>query len=219
MFTYSLQGLELSAAEAGPIEVEENETTARSAVYQFFGGWFATAPADLFDQAAEGKWVAGLTEAASLLPFGFAIGPVEVPAGADAASFAADHERVLGGGALLGGGGRADREAEIAAVRREYEYFGLAASDAAPRPADHLATELDFLQYLCFREAATPSPRLATSFRRAQRDFLDAHVLDWVPGLVASAGRGAGPLVGWTLDQLAAFVSADRAYVAERLGG
>ncbi|MDA8343060.1 MAG: molecular chaperone TorD family protein [Actinomycetota bacterium] len=219
MFTYSLQGLELTAADTGPVEVEENETTARSAVYQFFGGWFATGPADLFDQAVEGKWVAGLTEAAALLPFGLDIGTVAVPAGADAASFTADHERVLGGAALLGGAGRPDRDGEIAAVRREYEYFGLAASDDAPRPADHLATELDFLQYLCFREAATPSPRLATSFRRAQRDFLDAHVLDWVPGLVGSAGADAGPLVGWTLGRLGAFLAADRAYVVERLGG
>ncbi|MDA8279277.1 MAG: molecular chaperone TorD family protein [Actinomycetota bacterium] len=216
MFTYSLQGLELTADVSGPLEVEENETTARSAVYQVLGAFFAASPAD----AADGeRWSKELAEAATLLPFAFEVGGVAVPNGTSPDDYAAEHDRLLGASALLGGAARDDRDAEIASVRREYEYFGLASSDEAPRPADHLATELDFLQYLCFREAATPSPRLVASFRRAQRDFLVNHVLDWVPGFVAATlAAGAGQPLAWALERLDAFLTADHDYVVARLG-
>lgn len=214
MFTYSLQGLELSEDVAGPQEVEENETTARSAVYQVFGAFFAASPAERAEGATAGRWTKELTTAIELLPYPFDPGTVPAPVGstgtADGGPFAA---------ALLGGNATADRDAEIAAVEREYEYFGLAAGAGAARPADHLATELDFLQYLCFREAATPSPRLAVSFRRAQRDFLDRHVIGWLSDLAASPAAGdAGEPEGWALEHLVAFVTADRDYVGAKLG-
>ncbi len=213
MFTYSLQGLELSTDVAGPTEVEENETTARSAVYQVLGSFFAATPAERDAGAASGRWSQELVAAAELLPFAFDIGEVPAPGGSPGA------DGGLGADALLGGEATPDRDAEVAAVCREYEYFGLAAGAEGARPADHLATELDFLQYLCFREAATPSPRLAVSFRRAQRDFLDRHVLEWVSRLAERAGaEGAGKPVLWALERLVAFVTADRAYVAARLG-
>ena len=69
-------------------------------------------------------------------------------------------------------------------VVRFYEYFGLTTSPEDPRPADHLATELEFMKYLTYKEAVSPSPRLQTSYRRAQHDFLDRQL-----GLAAEARR------------------------------
>jgi DMSO reductase family type II enzyme chaperone len=219
MFTYSLQGLELTAEPTGVLEVEENETTARSAVYQVLGAFFASGDATSFEKAREGLWTEELAEAVLLLPFALAGGEVAIAAGISEAEYAAQFDRVFGGGRLLAGTGDA-REAEVASVRRDYEYFGLAASDEAPRPPDHLATELDFLQYLCFKEAAGSSPRLAASFRRAQRDFLSGHVLGRAAEVVAAA-RAAGaaqPFAGMA-DLLGAFVVDDHGYVAGLLGG
>lgn len=218
MFTYSLQGLELSAGATGPVEVEESATTARSAVYQVLGAFFSADPEVCLDKARDGQWAKELAGAAVLLPFALPGGEPQVPASTEAGGYAAEHRRTLGGTALLGGA-RGDRDAEIAAVRREYEYFGLAAGDGGARPADHLATELDFLQYVCFKEAASASPRLAASFRRAQRDFLARHILTWVPEMVAGARAGApGEPLAWALDLLDAFVAADHEYVAGLTG-
>ena len=219
MFTYSLQGLELTAEPTGVLEVEENETTARSAVYQLLGAFFASGGTTSFEKARDGLWAKELFEAATLLPFALHVGDVALPAGMDEAAFAAEFGRLFGSTELLGGA-RTDRAAEIATVNREDEYFGLAAGGSAPRPPDHLATELDFLQYLCFKEAASPSPRLAGSFRRAQRDFLAGHVLCWVPGMVAAAqAAGAAEPFAAMLDLVGVFVADDHGYVAALIGG
>ncbi len=218
MFTYSLQGLALTAEATGPVEVEESATTARSAVYQVLAAFFAADPAVGFEKARDGSWAKELAEAETLLPFDLAGGDDGVPAADGPDQYAAEHERLLGGTALLGGA-RGERDAELASVRREYEYFGLAASPDAPHPPDHLATELDFLQYLCFKEAVSPSARLAGSFRRAQRDFLANHLLTWVPDLVAgAAAEGAGLPFAWAFAVLGSFLTADHEYVAGLLG-
>jgi DMSO reductase family type II enzyme chaperone len=66
-------------------------------------------------------------------------------------------------------------------VLRFYDHFGL---DPAPtteyrdRP-DHVATELEFMHYLAFREAgAVGSGADPTPYRAAQRDFLAYHLCD-----------------------------------------
>lgn len=62
-------------------------------------------------------------------------------------------------------------------VLRFYHYFGLRLDEDRRDRPDHLATELEFMHYLCFREAAaTGSGADADSFRRAQRDFLRMHL-------------------------------------------
>ncbi|MDA8275821.1 MAG: molecular chaperone TorD family protein [Actinomycetota bacterium] len=218
MFTYSLQGLALASESTGPVEVEESPTTARSAIYQVLGSFFAADPASGFEKSLDGSWAKELAEAGTLLPFDLVDGEVAGTIEGGPAAYAAEHERFLGGATLLGGA-RGDRDAELASVHREYEYFGLAADPGATLPPDHLATELDFMQYLCFKEAASPSARLATSFRRAQRDFLANHLLTWVPDLVAGAVQaGAGPSFAWAFGALGSFLTADHAYVADLLG-
>lgn len=51
---------------------------------------------------------------------------------------------------------------------------------------DHLATELEFLVYLCDKEAAawdSGNNTLAKKWRRMQREFIDEHLGQWAPGL------------------------------------
>lgn len=216
MFTYSLQGLRLGSDAAAPVEVEDNETTARSGVYQVLAALFGDGGRTAFERAAGGLFVKELRDAARLLPFDLPL--AEPPLVVDEAGYAQAYEELSATGALIGGRTAAERDEEIAALRREYDYFGLVAGEDAALPADHLAVELDFLQYLCFREAAASSGRLVASFRRAERDFLDAHVLTWVPPLRAPSAEGSGAFFAWGLEVLQRFLAADHAYVLSLLG-
>lgn len=65
---------------------------------------------------------------------------------------------------------------------RFYEHFGLRYDGEAIRLwPDHLAIELECLQYLTFLEAGIAGD--ATPLQRAERDFIDRHLLAWLPDL------------------------------------
>ncbi|MHB8490892.1 MAG: hypothetical protein ACYDA6_01580 [Solirubrobacteraceae bacterium] len=156
MFTYSLSGLTLQSPPDAPEEVEENETTARSAIYKMLGSFFASPGRDTYEAVRDGAWATELGGAVALLPYHFDAGSVMLADSMDADGYVAEYERLFGsddGATPLRAGGLA----EDAKVRREYEYFGLATGgvdDDAGRPADHLSTQCDFMQFLTFREAA-----------------------------------------------------------------
>lgn len=85
-------------------------------------------------------------------------------------------------GGLYGGA----RMKTMEEVVRFYNHFGLTLSESPRELPDHITTQLEFLHYLCFREAEAigqggdPSP-----FRCAQRDFVIRHPGSWVPKLRA----------------------------------
>jgi DMSO reductase family type II enzyme chaperone len=85
-------------------------------------------------------------------------------------------------GGLYGGARMKTMEEAI----RFFNHFGLTLSEEQRELPDHLATELEFLHFLTFREAealqqqADPGP-----FRRAQRDFIERHPGSWVPKLAS----------------------------------
>ncbi len=213
MFAYSLSGLEISDDAGGVTEVEENEITARSAVYQVLGRIFTAPDTEHYEMAGNGQWVKELTEAAALLDFEWDIGEFALPDEADKAAHVAEYDRLFlvasGDGKRIWGGARADdRDQMLTELGRSYEYYGLGGA-GEDVPLDHLTAELDFMQFLTFKEAAASSPRLGRSFRRAQVDFL-AKQLDWVTALAAEA-RDDDPSVfwAWALDRLESFLEAD----------
>jgi DMSO reductase family type II enzyme chaperone len=217
VFVYSLSGLALAADDAGgPVEVEENETTARSAVYQSLGRIFTAPDVDHFERARDGRWAKELAAAAGGLPYTFDVPHAELPADIDQQSY---EEAFAGlGGRVLGGAYGGDRERAVDDIRRAYEYFGLTASDAGLLP-DHLVSECDYMQYLTFREAAVSSDRLRRSYRRAQFEFLDHH-LAWTSALAAeSDAPDRDPFIRWATRILASFVAADTGYIRELVGG
>jgi DMSO reductase family type II enzyme chaperone len=219
VFAYSLTGLEISDdAAGGVLEVEESEITARSATYQVLGQLLAAPDAAFAEKTASGQWAADLAEAIELLAFDWEIGdPPTDGAGESELGeayerlFLAEHEGVR---RIWGGAYVADREQNLVELRRAYEYYGLGTGNDEV-PFDHLTAELDFMQFLAFKEAAASSPRLGKSFRRAQVDFLDRQLGDWVPQF-AAAVRGADPtpFYSWVTDRLESFVAADAKWVA-----
>jgi DMSO reductase family type II enzyme chaperone len=219
VFAYSLTGLEISDdAAGGVLEVEESEITARSATYQVLGQLFAVPDAGFAEKTASGQWVKDFAEAIELLAFDWEIG--EAPTG-DAGEdqlreayerlFLAEHEGVR---RIWGGAYVADRDQNLVELRRAYEYYGLGTGNDEV-PFDHLTAEVDFMQFLAFKEAAASSPRLGKSFRRAQVDFLERQLGDWVPQF-AAAVRGADPtpLYAWAVDRLESFVASDAKWLA-----
>ena len=164
MFAYSLTGLEISEdATGGVLEVEESEITARSAVYQVLGQLFAVPDAEFAGKSSSGGWVADFTEAVELLAFDWEIG--EAPTDDDLSEdqlgeqyerlFLVEHDGVR---RIWGGAYVADREQNLVELRRAYEYYGLGTGNDDV-PFDHLTAEVDFMQFLAFKEAAASSPR------------------------------------------------------------
>ena len=71
-------------------------------------------------------------------------------------------------------------------VVRFYEYFGYVLDDRFAWQPDHLSVELEFMHYLCFREAEAASEADALSFQLAQADFAERHLTAWLPLLAGN---------------------------------
>ncbi|MCC6383039.1 MAG: molecular chaperone TorD family protein [Dehalococcoidia bacterium] len=218
MFVYSLSGLQIQGQQSqAAVEMEDNATTARTGVYQLLARLLAFPDSDAYTAAAAGEWPVRLEEAAKLLPFAMDWGEASLPPGLSQEAFEAEYLRLFDGdgGApapIFGGLNDGDRRQRLEEVVRFYDYFGLTTSAEDPRPADHLSTELEFMKFLTYKEASTPSARLQASFRRAQHDFLERQ-LAWLPGFSAKL-VGATPLSfwHWAATTTTAFVTADAAY-------
>ncbi len=234
MFVYSLDGLKIEGGIPEDAEIEENDTTARSAVYHVLGRLFNVPDQDSRDAAVAGEWADRLVEAAALLAYPFDFGSASIPDTVDAGAFQTEYLRLFevgpgtdGPGAPLYGGvyKTGDRMRQLEEVVRFYEYFGLTTSPEDPRPADHLATELEFMQYLAFKEAASASPRLQASYRRAQGDFLERQLASWLPELGSrTEALQPMPFWRWAVRMVSAFTAADAEHVrriidASPLGG
>jgi DMSO reductase family type II enzyme chaperone len=66
-------------------------------------------------------------------------------------------------------------------IVRFYDYFGYVLAEHFAWAPDHLSVELEFMHYLCFREAQQDDNQL--SYQLAQLDFAQRHLLRWVPQL------------------------------------
>jgi DMSO reductase family type II enzyme chaperone len=219
MFVYSLAGLKMDGEASADVEVEDSPISARLGVYQQLARLFAAPDQDSYDAALAGEWPGRLASDAKLLPYPFDYGAAQVSSAISKADFEAEYLRLFEVGPGVGGPpvplfggcyGGGDRMKKLEDVVRFYEYFGLHASAEDPRPPDHLATEFEFMKFLTYKEAASPSPRLQASFRRAQLDFAEKEVGRWLPE-VAAAVTGASPMPfwDWAAHTAAAFVSAD----------
>lgn len=98
---------------------------------------------------------------------------------------------------------------------RFYEHFGLIAHPGDL--PDHICTELQFMHYLAFKEAAVASVGGERSgLARAQHDFLDRHLRRWLPRLEARLKSAREPSAFYTAltSFLTLFVDCDRRWLA-----
>ncbi len=97
---------------------------------------------------------------------------------------------------------------ELADIAGFYKAFGMDPT-GLERP-DHLAVELEFMQYLLAKEEyarANAGPEAVEICREGQRAFLRDHLGRWVGAFAARLrGQGASPFYAAVSDELAKFV-------------
>lgn len=189
--------IEIELHEAGELQAAN-----RSRLYALLAEAFATPTRAGYERIRSGEFRAAVEEAARGLPYALACAGglgQGLPLTFD--EFQADYIALFEVGRADGppcslyegehGGGRMK---VIEETLRFYHHFGLGLSGEKgkwDRP-DHLATELEFLHGLTFREAeALRAGRSVEAYRKAQRDFLRFHVAGFasaVAGPVASRG-------------------------------
>ncbi|WP_458207803.1 molecular chaperone TorD family protein [Haladaptatus sp. NG-SE-30] len=100
-------------------------------------------------------------------------------------------------------------------LARAYEYFGLGVDNSDRDNHDHIRFELEFMGYLCRREAAVDS-----DVARARLDFLDRHLRVVVNGVADRLADEPGTgFYGSLATLLQRFTEADTEDLAERLDG
>jgi DMSO reductase family type II enzyme chaperone len=95
-------------------------------------------------------------------------------------------------------------------VVRFYDYFGYVLDEKFAWQPDHLSVQLEFMHYLCFREAEAAGQPEAASFQLAQADFSGRHLAAWVPRLAANVDElAAGSLYARVIAAVRDFIVAD----------
>ena len=114
---------------------------------------------------------------------------------------------------LYEGSHRAGRMKIMEELVRFYEHFGLQAG-AGDRP-DHLCTELEFMHYLAFKQAA--GGVAGAELTLAQADFLGRRLCRWLPRLRDRAAAAAEPSLfyGALLDFAGEFCRRDLEWLKE----
>lgn len=94
-------------------------------------------------------------------------------------------------------------------VVRFYDYFGYVLDERFAWQPDHLSVELEFMHYLCYREAeAADGDRLP--FQLAQADFTKRHLVTWLPQLSTNvANRAPESVYAGIVDGIRCFVLED----------
>jgi DMSO reductase family type II enzyme chaperone len=96
-------------------------------------------------------------------------------------------------------------------VVRFYDYFGYVLDGKFAWQPDHLSVELEFMHYLCYREAQAGNDADALSFQLAQADFSARHLAAWLPTLAANVDKiAAGALYARVVAAVRDFVAADQ---------
>lgn len=190
---------------ATPLELstpEAQATGGRSTLYRALAGCFRS-PSPEFHQAVEsGQVAAELQQAIASLPY--ALEPLpDLGAGAHLS-----HEELQSAYMALfevggehgspcflyegeQGGGRMK---VLEDALRFYHFFGLRLAQEKWERPDHLATELEFMHALSFREAALVAGGAPGPLRLAQRDFLRLHLADFATAVAQKTAGSGVPL-------------------------
>jgi DMSO reductase family type II enzyme chaperone len=192
---------------------EAQAAGARSAIYRALAQGFRT-PTDAARVAGE------LREAVGGLPYALSAEGIDGVAGSADLDQAYLELFEVGGGHgapcfLYEGEHGGGRMKVLDDVLRFYHYFGLRLSEERRERPDHLATELEFLHALSFKEASVlagggdPTP-----LRQAQRDFLRFHLVPFATAVAERLGASGAPFYPALASLAASLCQADRAYLA-----
>jgi len=94
---------------------------------------------------------------------------------------------------------------------RFYNFFNYKLEDEFAWAPDHLSVELEFMHFLCYREAS--DEKNALSYQLAQVDFTARHLVRWVPELTSNvANTSPDSIYHRVMGLIEKFLAADYAW-------
>ena len=172
----------------------QDRASARSALYRLLGHSFNFPTLDFYKLVESGEFFATVREVLNALPHLEPAQSLEDKLSgvtADFEEFCAEYVRLFDVGSgrgkppcpLYGGEYPIRPRLEVMEeLVRFYGFFDLALSQQDRELPDHLSVELEFLHYLAFRESdALERGADASSYQRAQADFIERHPGQWLP--------------------------------------
>jgi DMSO reductase family type II enzyme chaperone len=94
-----------------------------------------------------------------------------------------------------------------------YDVLGLRPSDSV-FPADHLVTKLEFLAAVRFLRAGASNGEQASQLLRLERDFIERHLLSWLPAAQEKLDKLNPPIFPLLLNLLHSYLHAEFAALA-----
>lgn len=176
-FIYSLEGLE---------KAEEVETSARSQLYLLFSDSFHVPDEEFYTDVRSGTLKGWVRDAMERLPYklDFMDSVEQLDAQVGYEEFNSEFMRLFEVRpvcSLNESQHRGSHTTVLEDLVRFYNFFDLSAAGARELP-DHLRIELDFMHFLTFKEAEKLHSGMDSgSFVRAESDFLQRHLVEWVP--------------------------------------
>ncbi len=207
------------------IEGDIAAASARSSFYAHLARTLAFPQSEFHTEIREGRWLETQAAQRVALPYrlaGGAAGGWRAPADYD--SFQSEYIRLFEVGArgasscpLHAGHYGNDRVRAMEELVRFYNFFGLRLSPGLM--PDHVTVELEFMHFLASKEAAArKSDGDVDSYLRAQRDFVQRHLANWWPILVAAVKQQRPmPFYRALVALLARFLDAERTYLGKAL--
>lgn len=190
----------------------------RAELYSRLADWLSFPTPELLNAYESGELAAEARRLVDDLAYPFPL-PLDDAAlrGDDAAEIESEYIRLfdvpVGGSPvpLYGGMHGGDRRRVMEELLRFYRHFGLSTAGAAERDLpDWIPTVLEFLAYLCVREAAAPTAEEAAPYRTAQRDLLERNLNAWMPVIAGKlAKKEPTPLYRALVDLLGHFAAAE----------
>lgn len=202
---------------------EEIKIAARSQVYALLARAFRFPALDDFKQIQGGQFAGAVQQSLATLPYnGLNGGTLGRDTALSYEAFQSSYIGLFEVGGELGapsplyegeyGGGRMKVMEE---VLRFYHYFGLKLSEEKRDRPDHLASELEFMHLLTFKETEGLLKNADTrAYRDAQRDFLRFHLIDFVAAVASKVGKRAAPFYSELTELAQHFCAKELAYLA-----
>jgi DMSO reductase family type II enzyme chaperone len=100
-------------------------------------------------------------------------------------------------------------------IVRFYEFFGYGLEERFAWSPDHLSVELEFMHFLCFKEAQLLEEKASaekvdlTPYQLAQSDFAERHLCNWISELAEKAATQSDGIYPRLLAALTQFVVKD----------
>lgn len=201
----------------------EMQAGSRSRIYALLAQGFRFPDRVLYDSVVSGKFRASVAEAASGLPYTFSVGG-EWGSGAALSfqEFEAQYIQHFDVGSqdgapcsLYEGEGEGGRLKVMEDMIRCYEHFGLRTASRARERPDHLATEMEYMHYLAFKEVDSQARgKNSLPYRQGQFDCLKVHLVDFAGRVAQRVGSLKIPFYSDLAKGAKAFCEAEFSYLS-----